>query len=113
MFRHIFIIFSAFQLPLSFGKRVPVNRLLVGKNYPPPFPAKGIVGGGLPECRNCKHFMPHNSEAYKYNLATCLLYGEKNVISGIVKFEYAEHVRNREEQCSKEGRNFEPIDPTK
>ena len=112
MFRQLFIILTAFKLPLSFGKRVPINRLLVEKNYPPPFPAKGIVGGGLPECRNCKYFMPHDSELYKYKLATCLLYGNKDVVSGKITFEYADHVRNRDSQCSREGVNFEPIEPT-
>lgn len=105
MFRQLFIILSVLRFPVSFGKRIPINRLLVDKSYP----AKGILNHGLPECRNCKHFMPHESEQHKYSLATCLLYGQKNVISGKITFEYAEHVRNRAEQCSKEGLNFEPI----
>ena len=111
MFRQLFAILSFLRLPGLFGgNKLPVNNLLVGKILPI-FPGKGIVNNGMPECRNCKHFMPHDSEAHKYNLATCLLYGEKNVISGKIRFEYAEHVRNREKQCSKLGVNFEPIVP--
>ena len=96
MFRKLFLILSIFRFNLtnSLSKK----------------PNKYIINSALPECRNCKHFMPHNSEQHKYSLATCLLYGQKDIISGKITFEFAQHVRNRDGQCSREGLNFEPID---
>ena len=96
MFRKLFLILSVFRFNLT--------------NALSKVPNKYIINNALPECCNCKHFMPHNSEEHKYSLATCLLYGQKDIISGKIRFEFASHVRNSKEQCSKEGFNFEPID---
>lgn len=98
MFRKLFLVLSVFIVNLTNA----LNKV----------PNKYIINSGLPECRNCKHFAPHNSEEHKYSLATCLLYGQKNIISGKITFEFASHVRNRDSQCSREGINYEPINGT-
>ena len=95
MFRNLFLILSVLRFNLT--------------NSLSKMPNKYIINSGLPECRNCKHFMPHNSEEHKYSLATCLLYGQKDIISGKITFEFAQHARNRDGQCSREGLNYEPI----
>lgn len=97
MFRKLILFLSVFLFPLSFGNK------LSGPS------TNNIINHGLPKCRNCKYFAPHDSEIHKYSLATCLLYGQKDIISGKTRFEFAQHVRNRDGQCSREGLNYEPI----
>jgi len=71
-----------------------------------------IINHGLPECRNCKHFIPHetSNEYHKYNLGTCKLYGFKNIVSGKITYEYADHCRQSNKQCSIHGHNYEPLE---
>ena len=70
---------------------------------------KFIINHRLPECRNCKYFMPHDSEIHKYSLGRCKLYGFKNIVSGETRYEYADHCRQDHKQCTIQGFNFEPF----
>ena len=44
------------------------------------------------------------SDRYKYG--KCLSFGEKNVVSGEVSYEYAELCRNNESKCGIKGKYF-------
>lgn len=63
----------------------------------------------VPSCKNCKYFLPYENDKQDYDYGKCKIYGTKNIISGIIKYEYASHVRHNEKQCGKNGTNFEQI----
>ena len=58
-----------------------------------------------PICNTCKYYKPFtifkNSDNLKYSL--CMRYGEKNIITGEVKFEFAGNVRKDEKKCGSNG----------
>uniref|UniRef100_A0A6C0D3S5 Uncharacterized protein n=1 Tax=viral metagenome TaxID=1070528 RepID=A0A6C0D3S5_9ZZZZ len=68
-----------------------------------------ILNYGLPECKNCVYFIPDESEKYKYPLGRCKLYGVKNLVSGIIRHEYADHCRQSKNQCSITALHYEAI----
>jgi hypothetical protein len=54
----------------------------------------------LPVCKDCIHFLkPVHSDTY---LGKCKLFGTKDIITGQINYEYAEHCRNTD-KCSKNG----------
>lgn len=66
----------------------------------------------FPSCKDCVHYKPkpysrilHDNSTY----ARCSLFGNKDVISGKVSFEYASVCRSSEVKCSINGNHFTPI----
>ena len=53
-------------------------------------------------CRNCIHYKPYSYSDYS-TLSKCENFGEKNIISNEITYEYADHCRNDETKCGKEG----------
>jgi hypothetical protein len=59
----------------------------------------------MPSCRNCIHFIQDN-----YNidsLSKCNKFGEKNIISNQIRYDYADSCRKDENKCGLEGKCFE------
>ena len=54
-------------------------------------------------CRNCIYYNQHSN----IELSKCKKFGEKNIISNEIKYDYAEGCRNDELKCGKEGKYFE------
>ena len=65
----------------------------------------------LPICKNCRHFIPYEEDKNSYNFGRCGVYGRKDVVSGIITYEYADHARRNSEQCGKLAENYEKIKP--
>lgn len=62
----------------------------------------------LPVCKNCKFFIPYESNMQNKlelsKFSKCKLFGEKNLITGEVSYEYAELCRKDENKCGINGK---------
>jgi len=68
---------------------------------------KIIKNVNLPACRNCIHYQPDPF----YNDFTSLLnrcnkFGDKNIVTDKITYDFADHCRNDESKCGKEGKYF-------
>ena len=54
-----------------------------------------------PACKNCVHYIEHND----YSLSRCAFFGEKNLITGEIKYNYAD--LTRKDECGVSGKYFE------
>lgn len=63
----------------------------------------------LPVCKNCIHFLPFhaNKPEDMGMLGKCNMYGTKNIITGAIHYEFAEHARQNLFQCGQGGGNYE------
>lgn len=71
-------------------------------------------------CVNCTHFIRHpesqfsNSQSKVENtLSRCKLFGEMNIISGELEYDYAIIVRTSDNKCGNSGKYFENKEPLK
>lgn len=75
-----------------------------------------IRNSHLPLCKNCKFFQPSsytlNNEFQRNNVDKCSKFGEINIITGEIKYDYADFCRKDEDQCGKKAKYFEPISNT-
>ena len=74
------------------------------------FKDPNIINGNLPTCSRCIHyrnffsiFLPINNHFGK-----CSKFGEKNIITGKINYEYADDIRSDENKCGYDGKLFEP-----
>lgn len=73
---------------------------------------RGIKNIQYPFCVNCKHFMP---EKYYYpddpppddKLGKCGLFGQVEIVTGSIEYDYAKHARNDIRRCGIKGSLFE------
>jgi hypothetical protein len=68
---------------------------------------KIIKNVNLPACRNCIHYQPDTF----YNDFTSLLnkcnkFGDKNIVTDKITYDFADHCRNDDSKCGKEGKYF-------
>ena len=67
-----------------------------------------IKNVNTPSCRNCIYYkpMPYSSDLVSpFN--KCEKFGNKNIITSIVTYDFAEDCRRDETRCGKDGRYFE------
>jgi hypothetical protein len=69
---------------------------------------KIIKNINIPSCRNCVHYKAstYNNE-FTSLLNTCEKFGEKNIVTDEIKYNYADTCRNDETKCGHEGKYFE------
>ena len=62
----------------------------------------------VPSCKNCIYFKPewYNND-FSSTFNKCEKFGEKNIISDKVSYDYAELCRKDESKCGYEGKYFE------
>jgi len=60
----------------------------------------------IPNCKNCYYFERHELNKDNFDLGRCRMYGEKDIVSGEITYEYAVHCRKNDAQCGKEGIHF-------
>lgn len=60
-----------------------------------------IKNGEYPACKNCVHFIENKDISF----SRCAFFGEKNLITGEIKYNYADLTRNNE--CDVTGKYFE------
>jgi hypothetical protein len=59
-----------------------------------------------PLCKTCIHFLPYRYCQNPYEFAKCKFFGEKNVITGEIEYEYAESCRKSEYKCNITGNYY-------
>ena len=64
-----------------------------------------IKNVNLPICANCKYFIEDKNKISGY--AKCKKFGTIDIISGILKYEYAEFCRDDKEKCGMYGSEYE------
>ena len=62
-----------------------------------------IRNANMPSCSQCIHFQPDPA-----GFAKCKYFGERNIVTNRITFDYADHCRTQEDKCGKEGKFFEP-----
>ena len=73
---------------------VPSNKIIKNINYP--------------SCRNCIHYKPNSYYSdFTSILSKCEKFGEKNIITDEIKYNFADSCRDNESKCGKEGKYFE------
>jgi hypothetical protein len=69
---------------------------------------KTIRNINIPSCKKCIHYKP---TSYNFEFTTsynrCEKFGEKDIITDNIKYDFAELCRNDESKCGKEGKYFE------
>jgi hypothetical protein len=74
---------------------------------------KFIKNYHLPICKNCIHFQASyytkNNEIQTNNIDRCGKFGKMNIITGEIKYDYAEFCRQDQQQCGENGKYFQPI----
>ena len=65
----------------------------------------------LPSCVNCVHFLKYNNndEPQNIDLGKCSQFGKKDIISGIITYDYASICRDDKDQCGKNGAEYIPL----
>jgi hypothetical protein len=74
---------------------------------------KFIKNYNLPVCKNCIHFIEHRSKYNNVNLlGKCKLFGEKDIITGIIEYEYVVKLRIDSSRCDINGNYYEEKNKT-
>lgn len=71
-------------------------------------PEKIIKNINLPSCKNCIYYKSNilnNDFTSTFN--KCEKFGEKNIVTDIITYNFADFCRNDENKCGKEGKYFE------
>lgn len=66
-----------------------------------------IKNMNLPSCKNCVHYKRNSNDFY----SRCKLFGEKNVITDVIDFDFAYSSRNNESKCGINGKYFQQLEP--
>lgn len=64
-----------------------------------------IVNYNLPVCKNCMHFMK-SKHVDDLSYGVCKLFGKKNIVTGEIKYKYADMTRMSEQLCGINGKYF-------
>jgi len=61
----------------------------------------------FPSCRNCVHLITRDDITFVSTLNKCAKFGEKNIITDEICYDFVDTCRKDELKCGKEGRYFE------
>lgn len=95
--------------------RIVSFNLLCVKNYHSMDLNKNVIErlnikhNDLPTCVECKFFKPvilPGDSKINFPLSLCSQFGIKNLVSGEIKYQYADICRETEKLCGKEGKYF-------
>jgi hypothetical protein len=67
---------------------------------------KMIKNINLPACKNCIHYQVSNNDEFTSSLNRCGMFGDKNIVSDKIKYDFADYCRNDESKCGIEGKYF-------
>jgi hypothetical protein len=75
------------------------------------FSTKGekiIKNAYVPACRNCVYYKPSTSYSdFTDSLNRCEKFGEKNIVTNEIRYDFANSCRTDESKCGLEGKYFE------
>jgi hypothetical protein len=66
-----------------------------------------IKNNHIPACKNCKFFTPMHYNDFDSHTNLCQKFGEKNIITGKIEYDFVSSCRKDEEKCGLEGKVFE------
>jgi len=61
----------------------------------------------LPSCKNCIYYQPKYLNSEFSSMNKCEKFGEKDIVNGMINYEYANSCRKNESKCGKEGKYYE------
>jgi hypothetical protein len=67
---------------------------------------KIIKNINIPTCRNCIHYNPNPAFEYTSSFSKCDNFGEKNIVTDEIKYDYVDSCRRDESKCGNEGKYF-------
>ena len=71
---------------------------------------KNIEYPACDRCFNFSHFIPIEGTDFKHSkIGICMKFGDKNMINGKIKYDYAIDCRNDISKCTKIARYFVPL----
>jgi ribosome-binding protein aMBF1 (putative translation factor) len=65
----------------------------------------------LPVCKKCAYYLKQDEKDDPNKISDydkCMKYGEQNVVTGEIRFQYADYVRKQELQCGMSAKHFIP-----
>lgn len=69
-----------------------------------------IKNNNIPACRNCKFFMPKYYNQFDSDMNRCVKFGEKDIITGKIEYDFVSTSRKDEAKCGLKGKEFEEED---
>jgi hypothetical protein len=67
-----------------------------------------IKNGHFPACKNCIHYRPTIfSNDYTSSISKCANFGNKDIITDQISYDFADSCRNDKNKCGLEGKYFE------
>jgi len=68
---------------------------------------KTIRNINIPACRNCIHYTPAiYSRGFTSSFSRCEKFGEKDIVTDEIKYDFADSCRKDESKCGKDGKGF-------
>jgi hypothetical protein len=67
---------------------------------------KIIKNINIPACRNCIHYKPNPLFQYISSHSKCDNFGEKDIITDEINYDYVDSCRRDETKCGNEGKHF-------
>jgi hypothetical protein len=62
----------------------------------------------IPSCKNCIYYKPSNyNNDFTSSLNRCKKFGEKDIVTAEIKYDFADMCRKNEEKCGNQGKYFE------
>ena len=68
---------------------------------------KIIKNNNFPSCKNCIYYKPTNYNDFLSTFNECEKFGEKNIITDKINYNFADSCRSNESKCGMEGNFFE------
>jgi len=65
-----------------------------------------IKNGNVNPCVNCVFYKPSKFRKFVSEFSKCEKFGEKDIITGVINYSYADSCRNKQEKCGIEGKYF-------
>ena len=75
----------------------------------PPKPEAFITNKNQPTCITCKHFFPISKDERDISFAKCKMFGDRNVVTGKINYDYADYCRKSDRRCGYEAKYYEPL----
>jgi hypothetical protein len=66
-----------------------------------------IKNNHIPACKNCKFFTPMQYNDFDSDMNRCEKFGEKDIITGKIEYDFVSSCRKDEDKCGLDGKLFE------
>ena len=92
-------------------RKMPIYKFL--RHYKEQRSSLFIKNGDFPLCINCIYFIkdtnnyPYDPPPNDKQFGRCKIFGEKNMVTGEIEYDYAASSRIREDKCGISGKYFE------